>query len=179
MGSSYACCWLPLLGVWRFFRSGAQPGETLRPALFENRGDVQSLRKAAGFLQQVQSAATCSRTQGTRPGHAVLTFGYETSYSGADDWPAGHYSHWYAFSVAFLSTSDILHYHYRDDPCTVHFQSTQRHPLSRHGFNPAQSCPPWTPESSGIDAAALQERRSSAIPQLQVSRMSSPVFKQG
>lgn len=165
MGSSYACYWIPLLGVRRCFCFGAQPGATLRPALFENRSDVQSLRKATGFLQQMQPVVTCSGAQGTRPGHAVLTFGYETSYSGADDRPARHYSHWYALSITLLSTSVILHHPNWDDSYTVHFQSTEGLPFSRHGFIPAQPCPPWTPESPGSDATALQEGRSPAIQQ--------------
>ncbi len=85
----------------------------------------------------------------------------------------------YALSITLLSTSVILHHPDRNNSCTIHFQSIEGLPFSRHSFNPAQPSSPWTPESPGPDATALQEGRSPAIPQLQVSWMSSPVFKQG
>lgn len=74
-------------GVRRCLCPGAESGAALRPALAEDRGDLQPLRQTPGLFQQVQPAFARQRAQGTRHDYAVLTSGDEARPRGADDQP--------------------------------------------------------------------------------------------
>lgn len=74
--------------MWRRLCPGAEFGAPLLSAFAEDRGDLQPVHQALGFLQQVQPPLACERAQGERPDHAVFAPGDEARPRGADDRPA-------------------------------------------------------------------------------------------